>query len=163
MTKQQFIQELSESLLNEVDSQEYHNSIQYYTKYIEDEVKRGKTEEEVTTALGNPRLIAKTIIDAQLVNGYKNHVNYENISGYENTEQSIPNSGNHQEEDWRVRINGRSISKWYEKLGLVLIAIVAVMVVLGILGVAFTLIWHVVLPILIIIAIFKLINNFFRK
>ena len=35
--------------------------LDYYDKYISDEMKKGKTEKEVLEELGDPRLIAKTI------------------------------------------------------------------------------------------------------
>ena len=38
-----------------------NEQIDYYDKYISDEIKKGKTEKEVIDELGDPRLIAKTI------------------------------------------------------------------------------------------------------
>lgn len=160
MTKQQFIQELSECLLNEVDAQEYNNSIQYYTNYIENEVRSGKTEEEVTTALGSPRLIAKTIIDSQIGNSYGNQTIYEEVNT--GREKSFQESRENSQEKWQIRIGDRIFDKWYEKVVFAIITVLVIMLILGVLGVAFSILWHVVLPIAAIVILFRLISNFFR-
>ena len=40
-------------------------NVNYYDGYISDEVSKGKTEEEVTAELGDPWVIAQTVIDAE--------------------------------------------------------------------------------------------------
>lgn len=157
MTKQQFIQELSECLLNEVDSQEYHSSIEYYSNYIETEIRKGKSEEEVTTELGSPRLIAKTIIDSQL--GKESQK--ERVSYYERKDEDDYQK-EAQKDVFRIFWNQREL-KWYEKLGALLILILAIGVLLAVLGVAISLLIHVVLPIVAIIIVIRFLYELFRK
>ncbi len=162
MTKQEFIQELSECLLNEVDSQEYHNSVEYYSRYIDEEVRKGKTEQQVTQQLGSPRLIAKTIIDAQIGNEVsKNYNTIYDEDGYEEYENTKK-----QEEfktsPFHIYFGGREL-KWYEKLGAVAIFIVVLLLLLAVLGVAFSILINVVLPVIVVVLIFRLIYSFFRK
>jgi uncharacterized membrane protein len=64
MRKQEFLEELREALQGEVSPQEVSGHISYYDAYIESEKQKGRSEEEVMEALGSPRLIAKTLIDA---------------------------------------------------------------------------------------------------
>ena len=45
--------------------QELQDTVSYYRDYIEMEIRKGKTEQEVLEELGNPRLLAKTIIMAK--------------------------------------------------------------------------------------------------
>lgn len=157
MTKQQFIQELSECLLNEVDSQEYHSSIEYYSNYIETEIRKGKSEEEVTMELGSPRLIAKTIIDAQL--GKENQK--ERVSYYERRDEDA-DQREAQKDMFRIFWNQREL-KWYEKLGVLLVLIFVIGIILTILGVAISLLVHVILPIVAILIVVRFLYQLFRK
>ena len=64
MTKEQFMMELEQSLQGEVSAYELSDSLTYYRQYFEDEIRNGKSEEDVIGELGSPRLIARSIIDA---------------------------------------------------------------------------------------------------
>lgn len=65
MTKEQFIMELEQCLQGEVSAYELSDSLTYYRQYFEDEIRNGKSEEQVIKELGSPRLIARSIIDAR--------------------------------------------------------------------------------------------------
>ena len=162
MTKQEFIQELSASLLNEVDSQEYHNSIEYYSRYIDEEMKKGKTEEEVMRGLGSPRLIAKTIIDSQIgKEPRRGQSTFSDTSSY-TSEYEDDRQGTIKKEMWNILWNGRQL-KWYEKLGGIVCIILILCIILAILGVAVALLIKVVLPIVVILLIAKFLYELFRK
>lgn len=64
MTKQEFLENLRRSLSG-LDYQTINNHMQYYTEYIEVEIRKGRSEEEVLGELGDPRLIAKTILEME--------------------------------------------------------------------------------------------------
>ena len=64
MTKEQFMMELEQSLQGEVSAYELSDSLTYYRQYFEDEIRNGKSEEDVIREVGSPRLIARSIIDA---------------------------------------------------------------------------------------------------
>ena len=61
MNKSEFLRILKESLEMSLEKTAINEQIDYYDKYISDEIKKGKTEKEVIDELGDPRLIAKTI------------------------------------------------------------------------------------------------------
>lgn len=61
MDKYEFIRQLNASLKGKVSNGELNDTIAYYEDYIDTEIKKGRTEEEVVEALGSPRLLAKTI------------------------------------------------------------------------------------------------------
>ena len=65
MTKEQFMMELEQSLQGEVSAYELSDSLTYYRQYFEDEIRNGNSAEAVIRELGSPRLIARSIIDAQ--------------------------------------------------------------------------------------------------
>ncbi|MDO5146428.1 MAG: DUF1700 domain-containing protein [Eubacteriales bacterium] len=60
-----FFREFEECLRGEVTETEYQDSLQYYRNYFKEEMAKGLSEQEVAESLGSPRLIAKSIIDAQ--------------------------------------------------------------------------------------------------
>jgi len=86
MSKADFIDGLGKSLMGKVDDNEYRKQIEYYSSYISREVASGRSEEDVIAELGDPRLIAKTIVhtytmkDNPINNRYRN---YDNNTSYE--------------------------------------------------------------------------------
>ena len=68
MTKTEFIEALRKSLYGKVDDNELAGNISYYGSYIDGEVARGRSEAEVCEELGDPRLIAKTIVETYNMN-----------------------------------------------------------------------------------------------
>ena len=64
MTKESFLTELEECLAGEIPQAELLDTMNYYRDYFRDEEATGKTEEEILSSLGSPRLIAHSILDA---------------------------------------------------------------------------------------------------
>lgn len=64
MTKQEFLEELKSALSGVVSSEVMMDSYRYYSNYIEEEIRNGKTEKQVLDELGKPTLIARSIIAA---------------------------------------------------------------------------------------------------
>ncbi len=64
MTKQEFLNALSAKLYEELPTAEVLDQIRYYEGYIDGEMARGKTEEQITEELGDPNVIAKSILNA---------------------------------------------------------------------------------------------------
>ena len=76
MNKQEFVDRLRMALNGRVSPGLVMDNVNYYQDYINTEIRKGRTEEEVLESLGDPRLIARTIIQT---NGG------DNRSGYRNT------------------------------------------------------------------------------
>ena len=62
MTKEQFMMELEQSLQGEVSAYELSDSLTYYRQYFEDEIRNGKSEEDViqvmkTAITGKARIV----------------------------------------------------------------------------------------------------------
>ena len=64
MNKRQFLKELEEELGYELPSTLVRSNLDYYSSYIDGERQKGRGEDEILSDLGDPRLIARTIIDA---------------------------------------------------------------------------------------------------
>lgn len=85
MNKQDFIDRLRMALNGRVSPGLVMDNVNYYEDYINTEIRKGRTEEEVLESLGDPRLIARTIIQT---NGGDNRSGYRNtVYGTENTEK----------------------------------------------------------------------------
>lgn len=64
MTRQDFIQQLRIALSGKMNSTAINENVQYYEDYINTQIRNGKAEEAVLSELGDPRLIAKSIVEA---------------------------------------------------------------------------------------------------
>ena len=82
MTKETFLSQLGSALSGNMDSGKVNENLRYYSEYISGEVQGGKTEEEVLQMLGDPWILARTLIDAD--NGTDRETVYEAGGTYEN-------------------------------------------------------------------------------
>ena len=64
MDKQEFINRLRSALNGKISPSLVEENAAYYADYINTQIRLGKSEEEVLAHLGDPRLIAKTIVMA---------------------------------------------------------------------------------------------------
>lgn len=63
MGKQEFIDRLRAALNGNVSQSLVMENVNFYADYIDTQIRAGRSETEVMAALGDPRLIAKTIIE----------------------------------------------------------------------------------------------------
>ena len=64
MNKREFLNKLNEFLSYELPASMVREKLSFYSDYIDREVSSGKSITEVIDGLGDPQLIARTIIDA---------------------------------------------------------------------------------------------------
>lgn len=62
MSKQEFLDGLRRSLAGGMETHEINEHIGYYSDYIDSQIRMGVSEEAVMASLGEPRLIAKTLL-----------------------------------------------------------------------------------------------------
>lgn len=123
MNKKEFLDILYEQLSGQMPEGNVAAHVQYYRNYIEDAVTQGRTETEVLNELGDPRLIARTLLDTD-----------STASGNPQTTGSYsePYTDNSYEYDngssGSKKVKSRSfhidLSTWYGKLAVILIAVV---------------------------------------
>lgn len=65
MEKQEFLDKLRLALNGKVAPETVADTVNYYEEYINTEVRMGRSEEDVMTSLGDPRLIARTIVETK--------------------------------------------------------------------------------------------------
>ena len=125
MNKNEFLRILKESLEMSLEQDAINAQLDYYDKYISDEVKKGRTEKEVIEELGDPRLIAKTI---KTVNANSDSLDDfgKTTNGYNRSYEGNSNSQANQNRNYTVYTNKVGI-------GCVIIALVVFIIVMGIL------------------------------
>ena len=64
MDRREFIDKLQRALAGGLNSGLVAENVRYYEEYIDSEIRKGKSETEVLGTLGDPRLLAKSIIEA---------------------------------------------------------------------------------------------------
>ena len=65
MDKDEFLDKLRLSLNGRIAPETVNSTLDYYNEYISSEMQEGRTEAEVMEALGDPRLIARTIAETK--------------------------------------------------------------------------------------------------
>ena len=124
MSRQEFLQRLRDTLTGEVPGSVLEENIRYYEEYIRGEVLKGSSEEDVTDAIGDPRLIAKTIIEAS--ENAKDSSTGSFYSSFTGQDQKVYEESGHE----RRGMHYYDLSKWYWKL-LGVVAIVLFFLLVG--------------------------------
>lgn len=127
MNKKEFLDGLRQSLEGEVSSSVIDQNISYYHDYIsstEDE------EERIIEKLGDPRLLAKTIIESERAARQKGY-----YKGSDSSHSYYHNSQEEESKDQHTNSNSGSMFRltWSQKISLI-ITIVIVLVVLVVIG-----------------------------
>ncbi len=147
MDRTEFIDRLQRALAGGVNSSRVAENVQYYREYIDVEIRKGRSEKEVLDSLGDPRLLATSIIEANKRAGVSEGTNrmYD--------EETREDSGG----EWRktVKENVMRIPGW-------LILLIAIVVFLLIIGLVFSVI-SVLAPIIIPVLLVILVVNYFKR
>lgn len=136
MNKGEFIRILRIALASQVHFDVVNENVAYYENYIDMEVKKGKTEEKVIEELGDPRLIAKTIIETNKLSGNAGKDNENTGEGTEN--------GKH-----------AHIPVWL----MYVIAIIVLIVIISLLVSAVSVLLPILVPVIIVIMVIQYVNK----
>lgn len=152
MKKTEFLNILEESLKGEVSQNIIDQNITYYDQYIS----KASSEEEaqVLEELGDPRLIARTIIEAERMSKQRNQRSYTyNESSYYNQDRMY--------EDLPPKRKGIFTSnlKWYHKLAMILLLLIIFSILIFIGRIVFRLFFFIGFPVILILLLLIL----FRK
>ena len=171
MTIKDFLIELEQALEGEIPVDEIKSNIRYYESYMQNQSNQ-KTEEEITNALGDPRLIARTIIDTyQMNHGSSRHYTYEydtansstsNTSSYSTSDyQQQSQSTNHNERytNRNTKVHTFRMPGWLLTVIIILILAVVFNIVFWIGGIVLRIFIKIGLPILLIYLGVTLIRN----
>lgn len=164
MTKSEFLEILRQQLDGEMPSGEIYSNIHYYDQYIDKELLSGKTEEEVMNELGDPRLIAKTLIDADegpLYNSTYQDVNYrDDTSRQQSYSQTSDTQTDYTQEnpfaDPPVKKTHKlDLTTWYGKALVILAAAAIIFLLVTVLS--------VLIPFAVVLVLVGLVISYFKK
>ncbi len=132
------------SLTGKVPATMVEDNIRYYEEYIDIQLRQGKREEEVLSGLGDPRLLAKTVIEANKF--AENTDNY----GRDGNEDEVLQGG-----------SGKTFMEWYRGLPQWVHTIMTILIAALILFVIFTVL-QALFPIIVIAMIAGFLYRLFR-
>lgn len=163
MGKQEFIDRLRNALNGRVTPSLVMENLNFYEDYINMEVRKGRPEEEVLAALGDPRLIARTIIET---NGDE--------SAFQGQEAETASNGNYRQGGREQYANARyggydqpevGEGRKYVRLPGWVWLVAVILVVVLIIGTVFSilsLLLPVLLPVLLILFLIKLFRDWLK-
>ena len=115
MNRTEFLDTLRSQLSGQMHEGKVAAHVRYYEDYIQLQVRSGRDEQQVLDELGDPRLIARTLLDTDVDNG---QLDYEEYSTYSDDAQNTQSSSRNHVHVWRF-------DTWYSKLlGVVILLIV---------------------------------------
>ena len=153
MTKNEFLSTLRESLAGNVPSDVINENISYYRDYIENS---DSSESKVLEELGDPRLIARTIIDSFIAEKGPMADFYTKQA----REEYSGSSGDTSYDDYGDSGEGgyhHFSLKWYDKLLAIIIIVVVAMLILALGAVVIGIFFRIILPLIVIYFIVKFI------
>lgn len=145
MYRAEFLDILKTQLSGQMHEGKIGAHLRYYEDYIQSKVRAGTPEEEVIAQLGDPRLIAKTLLDTDTGEEV-----YEESRSY--SESDAGNYGNQEEKTWKKKLD---LSTWYGKLIVIAAAAVVIFLLISVLA--------SVLPFLIVLAVILYLISRWRK
>ena len=160
MSKDEFLRRLEDALSGEVPASVIRDNLNYYADYLSQELGKGRTMDEIMAEIGEPNIVARTIIDSaeaagETGNGYGS---FEDASGMDNDRRSTYSQESCQGGS-APKIHYFDLNKWYWKLALAVIIFLVLSVVFSILGGVFYLLIRFSGPILLCLLIYWLIKG----
>lgn len=153
MNKTEFIEKLQRALAGGLNSSQVADNVRYYQEYIDAEVRKGRREEEVLAQLGDPRLLAKSIIEANKRAG----TSYGSNRVYD--EEAAETWQNWDAEDEQPHVKNVMLPGWL----IMLIATVIVIVAIGLVTSLLYLFGPIIIAVLIVVLIVKIIQSNSRR
>ncbi len=178
MTKQEFLDELRQSLSGVVSSESIMDAYRYYATYIEEEMRGGKSEEQVVEELGRPSLIARSIIAAHTGERQADEIYTEdgktkrvknnpfaqgNVFGGKSEAKKAQEQAEREQRKKEKKPFVFDFNAWYAKVLYVLFFILLILIVLGLIKIGFWVVVHFGIPILLILGVVYLLMYIFQK
>ena len=166
MNKEEFLQELSEALAGDVPESVIRDNISYYGSYLSQEMAKGRSVDEIVREIGEPFILAKTIIEHCEASGecsgdencYDRSYG-ESGGGYRESHHSYEEPG---QQSPFLNMRYIDLNKWYWKLAAMLVLFFTVSLVFRIVGGILVLLFRFAGPLLLIYLIIRFMKNFKR-
>ena len=141
MSKAEFLLKLRESLENDVDQSVVRDNVDYYGSYIDGEIRNGRSEAEVLGELGDPWVIAQSIIDMEEVKGeqHSSKEYYEDGNDRSETTERSPFGS----------VTYKEVPRW--KLALIAVGVIGViLMIFAVIGGIIGILAPVLIPVLVV-------------
>lgn len=145
MNRIEFLETLRSQLEGQMHEGKVAAHVRYYEDYIQSQVRGGRSEQDVLTELGDPRLIARTLLDTDMDNG---QMDYEEYSTYSGQDDHMETDGKEHVHEWRL-------DTWYSKLLAIVILLIIVFLLFHILV--------AVIPFFVILAVILFIMSLIKN
>lgn len=142
MTKKEFLDTLAGRLAQTLPQEKVAEHIRYYDEYLTGKIVQGFSEEEAVQQLGDPLLIARTIVDTSEEFGNRDVI-------YEETPEKHEDSQIHQ-----ISLHNRA--------GCLLTAIICIVVLVVVLWLVGSVL-SIVLPVLIPLLVIGMVISYFKQ
>lgn len=157
MSKREFLDKLRKALENDLSGQVVQDNVNYYSTYINEEIRKGRSEREVLEELGDPWAIAKNIVTSEEIKGNTQET-------YESYEPRKQQHGQEYDQGYEKEKEDRSLhilrlDTWWKKLilGLAVVGIIALIVT--VIGGIISILAPIFIPLLCICLVIKLITG----
>ena len=154
MVKKEFLDILRESLAGNIPVSEIEENIRYYKDYIEN---GAESEEEALKQLGDPHLIARTIIDSfkaskgPMADFYTEQARNEYSSSVFDDDADSSEGSDNIEYKYKAEFGHK----------IIIIGIISLVLFIG--GLAIAIILRIILPVVLVLVIIKFIADYFRR
>lgn len=157
MSREEFLKGLENALSGNVPPATVRDNLRYYDDYIRSERQKGRSESEIMEELGDPRLIARTILDTTpgaAEGGFDEYHPFANFTGSAGKENRQEDKRQSQSANYggMGNIHYYNLNKWYWKVLAVVIVILFFTLLITIIGGILSLLLPL-LPVLGIIAL----------
>ena len=129
-------------------------NLNYYNSYISQEMAKGRTVDEIVDEIGEPRIVARTIIDSSEAAGEAMGDGYGAFEDAGSTYESRTETSSH--------VHYFDLSKWYWKLLLMLAVFVVFSAAFRLLGGIFALLVRFAGPVLMLLLVWWFIKSLRR-
>lgn len=147
MTKIEFLEKLEKELRANVDMQTVRENVEYYDGYIRGEAANGRSESAVLDELGDPWVIARTIIDTQGTKGQEEYV------------YDAPQENYSRNASGPVKTHFWALDTWWKKLLLILGIVGIISIILSVVAGIVSLAAPILIPVLIVMMVVKLLKR----
>lgn len=148
VNKIEFIEGLRKALEMRVSPQTAQENITYYSQYIDDETRKGRREGEVVGELGDPWVIAKTIIDTQGTQEGMESTHYESPYQKRGNQKSTGNGT-------RVFL----FDVWWKRLLFIVCVLGVIAIAIAVITGIISLVAPVVIPVLCVVMVIRYLSN----
>ena len=166
MSKEEFLQELAEALSGDVPESVIRDNISYYGSYLSQEMAKGRSVDEIVMEIGEPFIVAKTIIEHCEASGEcagdNGYGNYRETYSENRSQSQRGGYGDHSQQNPFPNMHYIDLNKWYWKLLAIVVLFLFVTIVFRIVGGIFALLIRFAGPLLMIYLLIWFIRNMKR-